>query len=362
MSKRMEENYPFYAEHKWVKPFIQSLKSWKKFWWVFLLAGLISSSLGFLYASGKKTKYKSRLTFAMEEGKSNIGSLYSLASQFGISMGNESGMFSGDNIIPILKSRRIIESVLTSTDTFQNTSRTLIDYYLEISRSSQKNGQSSKVTFLPGQPRNSYSKQQDSLLYKVYKEFSERLISVDRPDKRLSIYEIRIVTPDEKLTHDFTKRILDSTNKFYTGIRTRKNLQTLNILQERLAAMQGNLNESIREKADVQDRNLNPAFSNADVPVLKQQMNIQTFGAAYAELFKNTELARFQYLNNFPLIQVIDDVRYPMQKLGRGRLKMAFIWGVASVFLVFFILWIQRVISVVSKKNMVTPSRNNNAS
>lgn len=345
MNNTNEGNNLFFFEPKWAEPFRRSLKSWMKLWWLFFLAGFIGAIAGFIYASQQQKKYKSRLSFALEEGRSNnFSSLYNLASQFGISMGSESGIFSGDNIVPILKSRRIIESVLTSVDTFNNSPRMMIDYYLEISNNGKETRKSKKINFPVNQLRDSFSPAQDSVLFSVYKTFFNEVVSVERPDKRLSIYEINVITPDEKFTHDFTSRILDSTNKFYTSLKTQKFQQTLDVLQKRATVMKENLNESLSEKAAVQDKNLNPAFSNADVPVLKQQMGVQTYGAAYAELFKNVEIARIQYLNNFPLIQIIDDVRYPLEPVKRGRLKTSAIGAISSAILIFAILWAIRVL------------------
>ncbi len=88
----------------------------------------------------------------------------------------------------------------------------------------------------------------------------------------------------------------------------------------------------------VQDINVNPAFSAAQVPVLKQQANIQVYSAAYGEMFKNLELARFQYLNEIPLMQIIDAADYPMQKIKLGKLKAAILFSVlAELLLIIFL-------------------------
>ncbi len=72
--------------------------------------GLVLS--GLLYASKQEINYKSRLTFALDEGDQNgIGNFLNLASQFGINVGSGKDIFAGDNIIDIMKSRRMIERV-----------------------------------------------------------------------------------------------------------------------------------------------------------------------------------------------------------------------------------------------------------
>lgn len=327
-----------YDSPEWIDPLLVVLKRWIRLWWLFAIVCLIAITVGYFYAVKTPVKYKSRLTFALEEGNSNnLSNLYNLASQFGISVGGESSFFAGDNIVPIIKSRKIVESVLLSIDSVAGRPIRLIDIYQKLG--SKKGEKRPSVDFPAQLSRNQFSAQQDSVLFQIYQEFSRSLINVDRPDKRLSIYEINVTTSNEQLTHDFCKRLLDSTNDFYIELKTQKFKQTLDVLERRAEAMQGNLNQSIYERAATQDKNLNPAFAQADVPVLKQQSNIQVYGAAYAELFKNLEITRLHYLNSFPIIQKIDDVNYPMERVKKSKSKTMALFGAVGLLLVVIGLW-----------------------
>lgn len=314
-------------------------------WWVFLLVGIVFGLAGYFYAKSIPIKYKSHLTFALDDGKAGASGIISLASELGFNFNNGVSIFSGDNILNIIKSRHIVEDVLTSVDTFSGKSTSLIEYYLKI-KNYYKNTPEKKIYFPPRLSRTDYTYQQDSLLLLVSSQFSQRLIKAERPDKRLSIYEINVTTPNEKLTKIMTDRLVANANQFYITIRTQKTKQTLDILEGRVASMKGNLNQSISERAQVEDVNVNPAFSKAQVPVLKQQSNMQVYGTAYAELFKNLELARFQYLNEMPLMQVIDEANYPMEKIQKGKLITGVIFLVIACLGLFVMIWLQRVILI----------------
>jgi hypothetical protein len=309
-------------------------------WWLFLIIGVVAGIGGIIYSINQKPEYKSHLTFALDEGESGggMGSIVNLASQFGLSIGSGKDIFAGDNILEIMRSRRMVERVLLSVDTFNHKPYTMIEYYLENSGKRKNNKNIANIHFTPGQPKSTFSYQQDSLLYKTFQEFSDKFIVAQRPDRKLSIYEVSVSSPDEKFTKDFTDRIVQETNNFYVEIRTKKAKETLDILEHRVASMKGNLNSSITSKAAVQDVNINPAFSEAQVPVQKQQANIQVYGTAYAEMFKNLELARFQYLNEIPLMQIIDAANYPMQKIKSGKLKTGLLFAVFADLLVLFFL------------------------
>ena len=310
-----------------------------KLWWLFLIVGVIAGIFGIYYASSQKPIYKSRLTFALDDGDNGgIGNFLNLASQFGINIGSGKDIFAGDNILEIMRSRRMVESVLLSTDTIENKPYTLIEYYLEKSREGTKPGKNNSIHFPVGQQRSTFTYQQDSVLYRIYQGFAQNNLLAQRPDRKLGIYEVNVLSLNEKFTKDFTDRIVAQTNAFYIEIRTKKAKETLDVLEGRVASMKGNLNSSITEKAAVQDVNINPAFSAAQVPVLKQQTNIQVYGAAYGEMFKNLELARFQYLNEIPLMQIIDKANYPMEIIKLGKLKAAIMFAVLAE-LLLLVIW-----------------------
>lgn len=314
------------------------IKALLKKWWLFLIVGLLSGLAGIYYASKQKVTYQSKLTFALDNGEGISGAM-SLAAQFGLNVGGGTDIFAGDNIIEIIKSRRMVERALLSIDTFQNKPYTFIEYYLQQNKEpGSKEGIS--IHFPAGQLRSSFTYEQDSLLYKIYTDFARQYIDADKPDRKYNIYEVNVTNPDEKFTKDFTDTLIAEANKFYIELSTKKAKETLDILEQRVAVMKGNVNSSMGSKAEIQDVNLNPAFSAAQVPVLKQQANIQVYSSAYAEMFKNLEIARYNYLKQIPLMQTIDAADYPMQKVKVSKLKTAIIFSFVACFFTILVLWI----------------------
>ena len=79
-----------------------------------------SSALSLLKKNQLPTEDISETTklFVLEDEKSNgsLGGAIGLASQFGFDLGgNGGGVFSGDNLLELMKSRSIIEKVLLTT-------------------------------------------------------------------------------------------------------------------------------------------------------------------------------------------------------------------------------------------------------
>jgi hypothetical protein len=305
-------------------------------WWLFLIIGLVGGLMGFIYAGKQKPVYESYLSFALDEGGSEGGmtGAMGLAAQFGISIGGAKEVFTGDNIIEIMLSRRMIERVLLSVDTFENKPITLIEYYLE--NEGPKTGTdrgTANIHFYPGEPKNGFSYSKDSVLYNTFLKFKKDHISARRPNKKLNIYELIVTSNHEKFSKVFTDKLIEETNLFYTEISSKKAKETLEILEKRVPDMKSKLDATITQKAALQDANINTAFAGAQVPLLKEQSNTQVFGAAYGEIFKNLEMARFQYLKSIPLMQVIDAADYPMKKNKPGKLKTAITFSVIITFI-----------------------------
>ena len=333
--------------------FFNFLKSLLEKWWLFATVSLVFGIVGFLYALKQKPTYQSNLTFIIDQGNNTSGmsGALSLAAQFGFNIGggvNE--MFSGDNILEIVKSRHIIESVFLSVDTFDARPYTLIEFYRQKIPKVNENNTSvvKKAHFPVGITRASLNYVQDSVLYATYTNFVNFSLEADRPDKRLSIFSIRVKSENEKFTKVFTDKLIHATDNLYTDISSKKERQTLEILEQRVASMKGGLSESLSSKAASQDVNLNPAFAESQVPLQKQQVNIQAYGSAYGEMFKNLEIARFQYLNKIPLIQIIDHADYPMKKITTSKLKTATLFALAGAFITFLLLWLIRLYKGVS--------------
>lgn len=318
-------------------------KEWMKFlfgkWYVVFLFCLIGVISGVFYAKYQTKFYESYLTFSLDDnGNSSSGGFMNLAAQFGLGT-KESDLFSGENIIEVIKSRSILERVLLSIDTVNGRPITFMDYWMQLYPKAKATiDKNSKIDFPVGLDKQQFSYGHQTLLYETYLDINKYYLFAGKPDKQLNIYVIKFKSPEERFTKVFTDRLLSETIKLYTELKSKKSESTLNVLEQRLATIKGNLNDAISNKASSQDANVNPAFAAAQVPLQKQQLNMQVYGGAYEELYKNLELARFQYLQNIPLLQVINNTDYPMEKIVVSRLKTGALFAFLFAFLTIFIL------------------------
>ncbi|MES2430056.1 MAG: hypothetical protein V4556_03905 [Bacteroidota bacterium] len=322
-----------------------TLREWVRFilrkWLILLIFSIIGCAIGIYIAYTTKPKFESTLTFSLDEGASNsMGTAMSLAAQFGLNLGGSGNdIFGGDNILTIINSRRAIEGVFLSVDSTDGNIETMANKYLRIINWKKKYANKpaiKDINFPIGLSKENFTYLQDSVLYILYVDFSKKNLRASHPDKRINSYEIHVTTLNEKFSKVFTDKLINFTSTLYTELKTKKSRQTIEVLESRVIANKGLTGASINNKVAAQDANLNPAFASAQAPIQKQQINVQAYGGAYAELYKNLELAKFQFLKETPLLQVIDAADYPMKKIKASKL----VYGIVGGFVVFLIVFL----------------------
>ena len=330
------------------------LDSWKNLfrylvskWYIILIFGFLGGVAGISWAWLTKPKYTASLLFALEDNSGGLGGALSLAAEFGLNIGSGKDVFAGENILQIMTTRSIIESVLLKPDTLESKKiQPVITTWMQLNKMDEEfrdHKRLAGVGFSLGQPREQFTYLQDSLLYLVYKDMVTTHLLVNKPDKKLNIYQVEFTSNNERFSKIFNEKVVDETIRYYTELRSKRSLETLRILESRVEQLKGSVGQAIDSRANVQDINLNPAFARAQAPIQRSQFNITAYGAAYTELFKNLELARYQYLKEIPLLQVIESPHYPLEYKKPGRLKSgiigAFIAGTITALVLAFMMF-----------------------
>lgn len=321
-------------------------------WVTIVIAILIGGTLGVAYSLWKKTQYEATITFVMEEEKGGggmLGAYAGIASQFGINLGGMegAGLFTGDNIMEFLKSRRMIQKTLLTPVEIEGTEELLIDRYLEFTDTrkrwenepSLQNFQFIKDTtgvFL-----------QDSIISNVYKDILKNYLTIEKPDKKLNIIAIECVSPDEHFSKLFIERLINNVSDFYIRTKTRKSQENLDVLTKQVDSVRRELNEAIGGVASATQANpnANAAFQTLRVASQRRQVDVQANTAILTELVKNQELARMTLSNDRPLIQVLDRPIFPLEEKKIGLKKGAIIGGFIAGFLVVLFLFIRIIVS-----------------
>jgi hypothetical protein len=307
-----------------VKDFVNKLKSvtsyLKSKWLTILCVSIITSAVGLVYSIVKKTVYTASSTFVLEDGNKGggLGQYASLASLAGIDLGGGGGggMFQGDNILQLYKSRLMIEKTLLSEASFNGKNQLLIDRYIEFNKLRDKwkdNSSLAGITFKTDPA--GFTRQQDSIISDIVKKFNKQVLTVAKPDKKIAIIKVDVTNKDELFAMQFNLKLVQNVNDFYTQTKTKKSDQNVRVLQRQADSVKRVLNSSITGVASALDAapNANPALQVLRVPSQKRQIDVQANSAIYAEIVKNLEISKVSLRQETPLIQLIDSPVLPLE-------------------------------------------------
>lgn len=324
--------------------FNAALNYLKSKWLLILLCTVVGGVLGLMYALYKKPVYIATTTFVLEDSKSGggLGQYAGLASLAGIDVGGGAGgIFQGDNIIELYRSRVMLEKTLLSPVVIDGKKQLLIDRYINFYKLrdqwKEKNHISS-INFY-GNPEK-FNRQQDSIISDLVGLFRTKVLGVDKADKKLNILKVDVATNDELFSKEFNNKLVETVNNFYTETKTKKSVQNVLVLQRQADSVKRVLNSSIGGVALAIDAapNANPSLVTLRVPSQRRQIDVQANSAIYGEIVRNLEVSKISLRQETPLIQVIDRPVLPLfvDRLGKlkGIVVGAFLGGFLSVLLI----------------------------
>lgn len=329
-----------------VQSFIVYLKSKRS---LVIIVGILGGLLGLGYSYFKKPIYTAECTFVLEEeGKGGLGAYAGIASMVGIDLGSGGGgLFQGDNIIELYRSRTMIEKTLLSFADVQGEKALLINRFIESNKLRKKWKGSrvlSNISF--SVPRRKYTVQHDSIIGEIVEFINEKSLTIEKPDKKLSIISVKMNSDDELFAKAFTDKIVENVNDFYVQTKTKKSAENVKILQRQADSVRRVLNAAIGGTATAVDANpnANPAMQILRVPSQRRQVDVQASVAVYGEVVKNLEISKISLRKEAPLIQIIDRPILPLKKVKIGKVKAGIIGIVIAVFLAVIYLIITKLI------------------
>ena len=301
---------------------------------------LITSALGLLYGKLQPSTFKATATFIVEDksGKGG-GGLSGLASQFGIDVGGltggGAGLFDGDNILEIIKSRSIIEKVLLTKmeEPSSLKGQTIADYYIQINNLApafeSKNITTKSLNFASLTDGAKHTIQQDSILYILYSRINKNL-NVEKKSKKSTIITLEVVSGDQVFSKTFAEQLLKQTSDLYIDIKTGNLSRSIDKIQQKTDSLLNIINnisnktsklivpvmeDLVNENAAMkfQKENYRNKFTYNNTTPIEQTTRERTVAyTMYAEMAKNLETLKLSLINQTPVIQVLDTPKYPM--------------------------------------------------
>ena len=289
----------------------------KRVLWM-LLTAVAGCGLGVLYYYVQKPKYEAVTTFILEEKSSGGGGLAGIASQFGFDIGSLSGggsIFTGDNILDILRSKKVVYTVLLSKvgDNTNPQDETLADLFLHFSGWKKKwtsDPELNKISFANCKEGQLLPQKQDSILNEIHEFFTVHELSAERLNKKGSIIRVQVTAPNSVFARLMTERLVEAAANLYLNLKTGTAQNNIAKLQHRSDSLLILLNRKSYAVAANQPLDINPGIKSAIVPIEIASRDKSVLATLYAEVTKNLEASKLILSQQTPVIQRLDSPGY----------------------------------------------------
>jgi len=311
--------------------------------WIFIVsAGMIGGVIGFVYAYKQPVKYIAKMTFVVEDAKGGGGGLASLAGQFGFDVGGGGGsIFSGDNILLFLKSESLVrETLLTPFD--EKSGITLADRYAEVNKMKEgwsKNEKIGNIQFSKFNADN-LPRKEDSLLQAIESGIIKTELAIARPDRKASFIEAKSTSLDEAFAKIFLDRLVKVASDRYVESKTKTKTTNVAMLQRRADSLTAVLNNKTYNAAASQQSlvDANPALKTSSISSEITTRDKTMAATIFAEVVKNLELSKTLLNQETPIIQIVDQSTFPLEKEKTSKLNSLILGGFLSGFLTILYL------------------------
>jgi hypothetical protein len=350
-------NYPYeqpFSFASWLNGWVVKIKKAisANFKLVLILV-FVGAALGLVYSIFKPVRYNAEITFSVEDSKSIGGGLLSslggsIGMDIGSLTGSGNGVLSGDNVLSLLKSKSMMAECLKSpypignntgaaTDSNKQSAisnYTIADRYADVYGLREKWAGNKKIgrAIYFGQPDQNI-RLQDSLLKLIIKRIEEKELSVVKPDKKLSFFNIAINTKDELMSLLITQRIIKIATDFYVDAKVGRLKSNIDRLEKRTDSISNLLNQqtySATEDARLL-LNVNPADINAPVYSEISQRDKMVLTTIYAELMKNLEVSKAALIQETPTVQIVDQTGFPLERIETKWYEGIFLGAILSL-------------------------------
>lgn len=313
---------------------------------IILIVGIIGGICGLFLAVLSKPKYSASLNFILANSNQSNSGLLGIASQFGIDLTNNSNdVFTGNNIIALMKSRTMVQQALLKKP--HNNKQSLLNIFCIDNKLNEGWNKDERLKHAYPFPDSSaqMSPVQDSLFREIYDIVQKKNLEVSLPDKDKNIYNVATTSTNEIFSYYLTTYLVDVTSAFYIDTKTSLAQQNLKMLQHEADSLHNLLGRTITTGGAQVDAtfNLNPAFQVQRSGAQQSQVNASALGQAYGQVLQNLEIAKIALQKETPLYQIVDTPQLPLVMEKKGKLIYLILGGFLGGFLTCVLLIVKKI-------------------
>lgn len=299
-----------------------------------LVFGLPALAIGLLIS---KDEYKAEYIIAAEE--ETASGFEGLMAQFGLDAGssNPGGVFQGESLVRLFTTRKMIERALLSEADYHGKQIILAEAFFAQTKHAKKKAFKDVVFDVEREQQKPLA---DSALYLTYKYVKQDILGVNKPDKKQSFINVTCVNEDRDLATALSTAIIQTVTDFYIESMTKKARLNLDVLRLEADSVQRVLNENLSNSAEISDLNINPIKQTMRVSQNRSIIDLQISVSLFGEITKNLKLAEISLRKQTPLIQIIEEPQYPLEKVGYKWWQLGMLGFVLGIGFAMYLIYV----------------------
>lgn len=297
---------------------ISIFKSILKNWKIVLLFGLIGGALGFLYdyKNQKDPSYESLTQFYLETAvpTQDYGGF---AAMLGNGGGGGGGLFSGENLITLIKSSDFLEKILLKEVTINGKKHILSNYFHEKNKPEKKEKDKDEPV------------EKDDYVFLTHTDIEKFTIpefnsltltkgpamnaAILKPEEKSSFMNLSVVTYDDTLSKVYGDVFLETLREYYVNSKTDKIKKTIDRQKDIVDSLRRLSQASEATLARIQDQNKEAVFEQGHILETRLKTRTNLLNNSYQDQERNLSTLRFQMYQDSPLFKITSPQRFPLE-------------------------------------------------
>jgi uncharacterized protein involved in exopolysaccharide biosynthesis len=189
-----------------------------------------------------------------------------------------------------------------------------------------------------------YRRLQDSLMTGIIADVRNNYLRVNKVERQ-NIVSVEVRSKDEEFAKLLNDAMVTTVNDFYIQTKTKRSLDNIRLLQYQTDSIRMALNRAMHGVVNATPLNLNPAREILRLPSQRSQITVETNRNMLNELVRDLELSKMAVRRETPLIQMMDEPVFPLEKYRESRAKALIIGGLLGgilMIIVFSVIYIYK--------------------
>lgn len=290
--------------------------------YIALAIGAIGGIYGYLKENAKPISYDAVVTFILEEDLAGSGQTITPGNQFLLALSGQTMTSNKEMMLDLAKSNKLVEETLLRKIKVDKDSVLMVNYFASV--------MGYTTLSKPVVPNDYYLGKQTDIdkLLRIYSTNLLRNLNADV--KKSGIIALAISFGDQVFAKYFLELHLETISDFYTKNRLVRLVNLVEIARKKRDSLQALLQNREFGLANMKDKEFGSVMNRARVPQLQIQRDIGTITAQYTESLAAYNSAKLDLEKKKPFIQIVNDIRLPLDGTGNEPVKKGIIMLVIS--------------------------------